>query len=116
MAYLLHRLCTHGPPCPRRLAELKREWHAGAARHPRIVAGVVGAFALIASLSLVGGIWFLVGLREGLPDLDALRRIGEMDQATAVFDDSGSAGVHDLQGTADRSAAVRNLAESDRRR
>jgi penicillin-binding protein 1A len=32
--------------------------------------------------------WFLSGLREGLPDLDALRRIGEMDQATAVFDDT----------------------------
>jgi 1A family penicillin-binding protein len=36
----------------------------------------------------VGGISFLSRLREGLPDLDALRRIGEMDQATAVFDDS----------------------------
>src|SRR6185436_2416924 len=48
---------------------------------------VAGAFALTAILSLVGGVWFLTGLREGLPDLDALRRIGEMDQATAVFDD-----------------------------
>ena len=36
-----------------------------------------------------------------------------MDQATAVFDDSDQAGVHDLQGTAHRRAAVRGLAEPD---
>ena len=75
------------PHFPRRLDELKREWHEARRRHPRIVAGVVVAFVLVASMSLVGGTWFLVGLREGLPDLEALRRIGEMDQATAVFDD-----------------------------
>jgi penicillin-binding protein 1A len=69
------------------LPELKREWQEARRRNPRIVLSVAGAFALTAILSLVGGIWFLTGLREGLPDLDALRRIGEMDQATAVFDD-----------------------------
>src|SRR4051812_5941465 len=71
----------------RRIADLEREWHQARSRHPRIVAGVLGAFALVAALSLVGGVWFLNGLREGLPDVDALRRIGEMDQATAVYDD-----------------------------
>jgi penicillin-binding protein 1A len=76
------------PHFPRHLDELKREWDEARRRHPRIVVGVVGAFALVAALSLVGGLWFLSGLREGLPDLEALRRIGEMDQATAVFDDS----------------------------
>jgi 1A family penicillin-binding protein len=76
------------PYFPRRLDELKREWNEARRRHPRIVASVVVAFVLVASMSLVGGTWFLVGLREGLPDLDALKRIGEMDQATAVFDDS----------------------------
>jgi 1A family penicillin-binding protein len=76
------------PHSPRHLDELKREWQEARRRHPRIVVGVVAAFVLVASLSLVGGISFLSGLREGLPDLDALRRIGEMDQATAVFDDS----------------------------
>ena len=64
-----------------------REWHEARRRHPRIVLGVAASFLLIATLSAVGGIWFLAGLREGLPDVDALRRIGEMDQATAVFDD-----------------------------
>ena len=76
------------PHFPRHRDELKREWQEARRRHPRIVAGVVVAFVLVASMSLVGGVWFLAGLREGLPDLDALRRIGEMDEATAVFDDS----------------------------
>ncbi|MCU1381655.1 MAG: hypothetical protein JWL71_352, partial [Acidobacteria bacterium] len=64
-----------------------REWHAARLHHPRIVYGVASAFALIALLTVVGGIWFLAGLREGLPDQEAMRRIGEMDQATSVFDD-----------------------------
>src|SRR5258708_5555259 len=70
-----------------RLAELAREWHAARARHPRIVAGVTAAFLIVATLSTVGGVWFLNGLRDGLPEYDALRRMGDMDQATAVFDD-----------------------------
>ena len=67
--------------------ELRREWGEARRRHPRIVLGVTASFLLIATLSVVGGIWFLAGLGEGLPDLAAMRRIGEMDQATAVFDD-----------------------------
>ena len=72
----------------RRLVELKREWHDARLKHPRIVYGVVGAYVIAASMSIGTGVWFLNGLREGMPDLDALRRIGEMDQATAVFDNS----------------------------
>ena len=87
MACLLHRLRLMAPHLPR-YDELKREWDAARRQHPRIVAGVIAAFVLIASVSLVGGTWFIVGLRDGLPNLEALRRIGEMDQATAVFDDS----------------------------
>jgi len=67
--------------------ELKREFVEARRRHPRIVTSVVAVFVLIAALTAVGGVWFVVGLRDGLPDQDALRRIGEMDQATAVFDD-----------------------------
>src|SRR3954470_22075743 len=70
-----------------RMDELKREFVEARRRHPRIVTSVVAVFILIAALSAVGSVWFLVGLREGLPDQDAMRRIGEMDQATAVFDD-----------------------------
>ena len=35
---------------------------------------------------VVGG-WFIVSLRSGFPDLAAIQKIGEMDQATSVFDD-----------------------------
>src|SRR3954470_12029139 len=70
-----------------RMDELRREFVDARRRHPRIVTGVIAAFVLIAALSVVGGVWFVAGLREGLPDQDAMRRIGEMDQATAVFDD-----------------------------
>ena len=54
--------------------------------HPRLVKGVaLGSAALVLALCAFSG-WFLVSLRRDLPDADALGRIGEMDQATAVFD------------------------------
>jgi 1A family penicillin-binding protein len=71
-----------------RLSELKREYDMARRGHPRILFGVVAVFLLVASIALVGGVSFLNGLRDGLPDLNALQRIGEMDQATAVFDDA----------------------------
>ena len=67
--------------------ELTREWAEARRRHPRLVLGVAAALLLAATLSAASGLWFLVGLRDGLPDQAAMRRIGEMDQATAVFDD-----------------------------
>jgi 1A family penicillin-binding protein len=70
-----------------RVDELKRELAEARRQHPRLVVGVAAAVLLVALLSTVGGVWFLVGLGDGLPDQDAMRRIGEMDQATAVFDD-----------------------------
>lgn len=54
--------------------------------HPRLVRGVaLGSAALVLALCAFSG-WFLVSLRRDLPDAEALGRIGEMDQATAVFD------------------------------
>ena len=69
-----------------RPATLVGEWYGLRRRHPRLVPGSVAAFAIVAALSLAGGVRFLAGLRSGLPDLEALRRIGEMNQGTAVFD------------------------------
>lgn len=69
-------------------AELGREWREARHRQPRIAVAVVSVFAIVTTASLVFGTWFFVGLREGMPDLAALRRIGDMDQATAVFDAS----------------------------
>jgi penicillin-binding protein 1A len=50
------------------------------------VAATVFAFSLAATLSIGGGIWFLTTLQRSLPDEAAISRIGEMDQATVVYD------------------------------
>jgi 1A family penicillin-binding protein len=71
-----------------RIAELEREWRTVSRTHPRIAYGVVAAFALVAILVSGVSIRFLVSLPRGLPDDAALSRIGEMDQATAVYDAS----------------------------
>jgi 1A family penicillin-binding protein len=55
-------------------------------QRPGLVFGTVGAFAVVATLLLGSGVWFLIGLREGLPDRSAIQRIGDMQQSTAVFD------------------------------
>jgi 1A family penicillin-binding protein len=47
---------------------------------------VVGSFAFIASLPIVVGLWVLLSLVRDLPDKDAVKRIGTMDQATTVYD------------------------------
>src|SRR5476651_1820587 len=70
-----------------RLDELKRKWHDARQRHPRLVLSVAATLLMVITLSAAGSVWFLLGLREGLPNPDAMRRMGEMDQATAVFDD-----------------------------
>ena len=44
------------------------------------------AFVTVALLSTVGPLWYLRSLRSDLPTKDAITRIGEMDQATAVYD------------------------------
>jgi penicillin-binding protein 1A len=44
--------------------------------------------ALVATTVLIAFIWFIASLRSGLPSPDALKHIGEMDQATAVYDGS----------------------------
>ncbi|MCM3881762.1 MAG: PBP1A family penicillin-binding protein [Vicinamibacterales bacterium] len=68
--------------------KVRRECQSARQRHPRIAIGMVVALATVAALSLAGGAWFLASLNSGLPNLEALRRIGEMNQASAVFDDA----------------------------
>jgi membrane carboxypeptidase/penicillin-binding protein len=71
-----------------RIAELAHDWQDVRRRHPQVAYGVVGTFVLITLTVLISGGIFLVNLPKGLPDDTALSRIGEMDQATAVFDAS----------------------------
>jgi len=70
------------------LAELAHEWRVARARYPGLVAGLTAAFLIVATLPIVSGIWFVAMLCDGLPQADALSRIGDMDQSTAVFDSS----------------------------
>jgi 1A family penicillin-binding protein len=69
------------------MAELSREWREARFRHPRVAAAVLGVASIAAAVPLVFGIWFLIALRDGFPDLGAIEHIGEMDQATSVFDE-----------------------------
>ncbi len=69
-----------------RLTDLKRHWLDARARHPRLVYASTAAAAAIV-LATVAAVWFVAGLWRGLPEGDALRRMGDMAQATAVFDD-----------------------------
>jgi penicillin-binding protein 1A len=69
------------------LAELRRDWRDARRRHPHLVLSLTAAFLIVATASFGGGLWFLSGLREGLPDYDALSRMSDMAQSTAVFDD-----------------------------
>jgi 1A family penicillin-binding protein len=70
------------------MAQLRTEWARARQLHPRLVPIAAAVVAVVAALPLVFGIWFLTTLGSGLPDKEAFRRIGEMDQATAVFDAS----------------------------
>jgi 1A family penicillin-binding protein len=69
-----------------RVRDLQRQWRNATEQHPQLVRGLIAALALVAAVFLGGSLWLLASLRTGLPDVEALRRIGEMDQATAVFD------------------------------
>jgi 1A family penicillin-binding protein len=68
------------------LRQMRHDWGEARGRHPRVVAATVFAFSLAATLSIGGGIWFLNSLQRSLPNEAAISRIGEMDQATVVYD------------------------------
>ncbi|MGE5245131.1 MAG: penicillin-binding protein 1A [Betaproteobacteria bacterium] len=71
-----------------RIRELIRQTRDAARRYPRATTGIAAGLALAACLFLGAAAWFLVSLGRGLPDERAIRQIGEMDQATAIFDDA----------------------------
>ena len=51
---------------------------------------VAAAFGVGVTLSLVGALCLYASLRRGLPDDDAVGRIGEMAEATTVYDRADS--------------------------
>jgi penicillin-binding protein 1A len=69
-----------------RAAQLRGGFNRFRERRPRVTTAVFVSIALVALLGVGGSVWFLASLRAGLPDGDAIQRIGEMAQATAVYD------------------------------
>lgn len=93
MAHLLQRLLgvvsVSGrlEQLKRRIHQLRCEWLDVAACRPRLARSLLIGCGIVAALSIVGPVWYVIDLQKGLPDKDALARIGNMDQATAVYDD-----------------------------
>lgn len=73
------------------LRAVEREWTRVRRRYPRAVPLVAASVAVSAAVSLIAVVWFIATLGRGLPDRDAISRIGDMDQATSVFDASDRA-------------------------
>ena len=66
--------------------ELRSEWREVSHRYPVLVRSLLISFVTVAVLSIAGPLWYLTQLYADLPDDAAIARIGEMDQATTVFD------------------------------
>jgi 1A family penicillin-binding protein len=58
----------------------------GRIRHPKIALGLAAAMTAVLGISIGSVLLFIVTLPRGLPDQEAIRHIGRMNQATAVFD------------------------------
>jgi 1A family penicillin-binding protein len=76
---------THHTPRGR-LHELGHELRVAKHDHPWLLWGVLSAFFIAGVLPVVGGLWIFVALAMELPDRDGVRRIGDMEQATTLFD------------------------------
>ena len=59
-------------------------------QHPREVRAAIRGSAVLAIVCVVAAGWFLLSLSRSLPSAESLARMGEMDQATAVYDASDS--------------------------
>jgi penicillin-binding protein 1A len=74
----------------RRVRALTEEVRAAHAREPRLVAGLLAVFAIAALLPVYVAARLALDVRalyRDLPPQEAISRIGEMDQATTVYDD-----------------------------
>jgi len=69
-----------------RLNGLQEQWLTLRREHPVAVWRATVAATLMSALLTVGGIWFVTSLLLELPSRSEVERIGEMDQATTVYD------------------------------
>ncbi|MGE3177368.1 MAG: penicillin-binding protein 1A [Vicinamibacterales bacterium] len=70
----------------RLVVDLMRQYAEARRREPVVVPALAALCALLAVVPLVIGVWGGVQLLRGLPDEAAIGRMGEMNQATAVYD------------------------------
>ena len=68
------------------LVQLNQWWRRFQAERPLLVHRILLGATLTVTAVFVAFIWFVANLRQGLPSAEALGHIGEMDQATAVYD------------------------------
>jgi len=66
--------------------ELQAEWREVSERYPLLMRSLFIGSAIVAMLSIAGPLWYWTRLQADLPDDAAIARIGEMDQATTVYD------------------------------
>lgn len=62
--------------------------HRALAGRPRLLVAIVAVLAMLLFSASGWAVWFSYGLTAGLPDRQALKSIGDMAQATTIFDAS----------------------------
>ncbi len=78
---VMHLLRAH-------LGALAGQWTRAYRRHPRILGALAAAYLVVFVAVVAASVWFVSAISRDLPDEQAIGRMGEMDQATAVFDAS----------------------------
>src|SRR6185503_16825684 len=69
-----------------RLRELSRSAQTWIRRRPRLIGGAIVLMALILFATTGAAAWFAYDLTAALPDREAVRGLGEMAQATTIYD------------------------------
>jgi len=65
---------------------LHGRWRLALRHQRRLVTGIALALSLTVAVILGSGVWLLASVRSGLPGKDEIGRIGEMAEATLVYD------------------------------
>ena len=69
-------------------ALLHGRWRPIIEEHRQLFLALAVAVSLITVSAVAGGVWFVASIRSGLPNKDAIGRMGNMSEATLVYDAS----------------------------
>src|SRR5574340_910700 len=84
----MHPIGEYARTMRQRAHELLEESRATLKAHPRAAMWASLSSLAIVLISIIAAAWYVHGLLRSLPDDAAIAQIGQMDQATAVFDDA----------------------------